>query len=105
MMDPMAKAALIEACFKDFISLTKKYEALFSDSSEEEDEEELGSCEPDPMMVSSEEFPGRPNFDPSKVDPEDPAFYSGKSIGIPQSVAVTVDMNQQKFFPRGGYGK
>lgn len=50
-------------------------------------------------MDLGEEFPGRTFFKPSQINPEDPAFASGVSLGIPYAVAVRCNDGQNKLIP------
>lgn len=46
-----------------------------------------------------EDFPGRKFFRLEDLDMEDPAFYTGKEIGIPYAVAVRTHDGQNKLLP------
>lgn len=45
------------------------------------------------------DFPGRPFFDPDTIDPDDPGFASGMSLGIPIAVVVRSNDGQDKLLP------
>jgi len=48
---------------------------------------------------SCEDFPMMKSFNIWDLDPEDPAFLSGKEIGLPEDVTVHSNHNQGKLFP------
>lgn len=50
-------------------------------------------------MYYCEDFPGRKFFRREDLNMEDPAFYSGKEIGIPVAVAVHSNDRQNKQIP------
>ncbi len=109
-MDLIQKASLIHKAFEDLKSLLGDdrgwggvegvYDAEASADlpREVESRQELEGG-PAESCALGEEFPGRTFFKPSEVDPEDPAFYSGVSLGIPYAVAVRTSEGQNKLIP------
>lgn len=107
------KQALMMEAYKDFRDLCEqlKSERSNGDSSSSMDysvaesprEELLESPEEELLEQNEErsfdEFPEVQSFSWKDIDPNDPAFWTGKSIGIPIAVVVRNGEGQDKLLP------
>lgn len=99
-----------EQFFKDFMDLAKQ---LVDDRSQGQDWDP-GLAAPEQLEVYDEEddatldhllecyyedFPGRKFFLVDNLNPDDPGFVSGKSIGVPKNGVVRYSRNQNRLIP------
>lgn len=103
------KISFIQQAFMDLKELMVDDRNLSEEETESNEEREAEM--EDPSLESAEyamdkfdaacqhEFPGRPFYRFGEINPEDPAFASGKSLGIPYAVAVRTSEGQNRLLP------
>lgn len=123
-MDPYEKmqrasAFMLEA-FQDFKAMMESLGNGGSDVEDDYDSEkyaedsqskryQASECydeEPQLFAQPKEDFPGRPSYDYTDLNPDDPKFYSGYEIGIPVGVVVRSTSGQDRLIPiQNSYGE
>ncbi len=103
------KISFIQQAFMDLKELMVDDRNLSEEETESNEEREAELA--DPSLESAEyamdefdaacqhEFPGRPFYRFGEINPEDPAFASGKSLGMPYAVAVRTSEGQNRLLP------
>lgn len=101
-------SALMMAAYKDFMQLSKELEGdrgsgITDYAAEPVAEDPVPGMDYENEDIPDfatgddyEDFPGRQLYCYDELDPNDPAFYSGKSIGIPSESAVRRNDRQGK---------
>ncbi len=119
------KQALMMEAYKDFRDLCDQLKGDRGQDSQQWSGMNLSSVEPLEMLESSEEeshesgleeeiemggepsdnldeFPVLPSFCLNGLDPEDPGFWTGKVIGLPESAVIRIDEGRGKLLPISG---